>query len=445
VQPDRGVAELLSKFARYCAQAHGCAEITVVDAQSERAPRFVSFPCDRFDCDALSAMSTRPEPSALSEDALAYCQFSLDRGLAASVAPERLRAAIRSARASLIFLAPNQDDRLIAPEACARALANADLHPLFTGTVRDIKGRASGRLAIVERAPVQTAGAPDDFRVLAIVPTFNEEDIIEQTLRYLTTQNIEVHLLDNWSTDRTVERARRFLGTGLVRIERFPADARPNTYDLTRILRRVEQIGMEATHANWIVLHDADERRCGPFDGVGLRDALWRADRSGYSCIDHVTLNFWPVDEEFDPERRDLEEHFQYFEFSQHAGHFHQRRAWRRSDAPVSLAASAGHNVTFAGRRIYPYKFLLKHYPIRSRAHGIRKVLQERRARLNPIEHAGGWHQQYEDVNPDHFVRERDSLLRFDPQTFADDYLIERLSGVGIYDEPPSWATPPRW
>src|SRR5690606_16142948 len=129
------------------------------------------------------------------------------------------------------------------------------------------------------------------------------------------------------------------------------------------ILTRIEQIATDQAWARWVVLHDADERRRSPWPGVGLREALWRVDQAGFSCVDHVTLNFWPVDDSFDSQGADLEQQFQFFEFSNHAGHFHQRRAWKRSDQPVRLAPSAGHDVAFEGRRVFPYKFLLKHYP----------------------------------------------------------------------------------
>lgn len=73
------------------------------------------------------------------------------------------------------------------------------------------------------------------------------------------------------------------------------------------------------------------------------------------------------------------------------APEFIQRKAWRRpADAgTVSLVPSGGHDVLFAGRRIYPYKFLLKHYSIRSQRHGGKKVWRERKSRWNEGERAG--------------------------------------------------------
>ena len=49
-------------------------------------------------------------------------------------------------------------------------------------------------------------------RISIIIPTYNEENYIEETLRSIRRQgynDIEVMLADNASTDRTQERARR--------------------------------------------------------------------------------------------------------------------------------------------------------------------------------------------------------------------------------------------
>ena len=45
------------------------------------------------------------------------------------------------------------------------------------------------------------------------------------------------------------------------------------------------------------------------------------------------------------------------------------------------LAGSGGHEAVFTGRRVFPYNFLSKHYPVRSQAHGERKIFVERSAR----------------------------------------------------------------
>jgi hypothetical protein len=330
------------------------------------------------------------------------------------------------------------------------ALAERDLAPAFLGYAPD-GARDPQRhsvVALLEGASATAARVgppPDDFRVVAIVPVRNEEDVVAQTLSDLIGQGLEVLLLDDWSTDATVRRARPFLGRGLLGVERDPARGASETYDLRAVLRHVEDVAERSSEASWIVLHDADERRRSPWPGVTLRDAIWRVDQSGYTCVDHVTLNFWPTDDApFDPDGPDLEQRFLHFEFSAHEGHFHQRRAWKQLGVPVGLRRSAGHDVDLPDRRVYPYKFLLKHYPFRSQANGEAK-LRERTRRWNVEERALGWHRQYDQLATQRVVRDPASLLRFDPATFFERYLVERLSGAGVFHDVPPWATPPHW
>lgn len=404
-------------------------------------PRWLNDLClylqSAYNCEEIVRIDATTQPRA-HDLCVAFC--CLDEASDETDMLEAVRSAMRHAPVGIVCTRSERKTDLHGWQAELKA---AGLHVAFSGRSR--QDDDAWLVAIVQLTTARMEAAPNRFRVLAVVPTFNEEDVIGQTLQYLTAQGIEVHLLDNWSTDCTVERARAFLDRGLRTIERFPADRPSDTYDLARIMQRVEEIHAESSWASWVMLHDADERRRGPWPSVGLRDALWYVERCGFSCIDHVTLNFWPTDNEFAPAGADLEEHFHHFEFSTHPGHFHQRRAWRQQRQPVLLTASGGHDVQFAHRCVYPYKFLLKHFPIRSDAHGARKVLQERMPRFNSQERDQGWHQQYDEMPARGFVRSPNTLQRFEAETFASEYLLERLFGINVFERPPPWATPPTW
>jgi hypothetical protein len=90
----------------------------------------------------------------------------------------------------------------------------------------------------------------------------------------------------------------------------------------------------------------------------------------------------------------------------------------------LSLAEGA-----FDGRRVYPYRFLMRHYTFRSQAQqGERKIFKERRPRRSLAEHARGWHYHY-DLYPDGhvFIRNPADLHQFD-DTFYRTLLVERLT-----------------
>jgi hypothetical protein len=325
------------------------------------------------------------------------------------------------------------------PERLASVLTGFAAPPAFVGTA---PGSEDGRtaIAIVDRRVVPPLAAPTSLRILAVMTAYNEADIIGPALEALATVGIDVHLIDNWSTDGTYEIAQRSLGRGLVALERFPEAATP-TFELGSLLQRVEAVAA-ASGADWAIHHDVDERRSGPWPARSLRDAIWSVHQSGFNAIDHTVLDFRPIDDGFVP-GTDYATYFRHFEFGATPDLALQVKAWRNTGQPVRLADSGGHEAGFAGRRIFPYKFLLKHYPIRSQAHGERKVFAERRGRWNPVEREKGWHVHYDDIGPGHqFVRPTRGLTEFVDGETEQRLLVPIISGIGIFPSGvPSWAT----
>lgn len=313
-------------------------------------------------------------------------------------------------------------------------LAAGGLDPAFAGhTINNDRDRLKRTsLVILDRrrgGPVEPA--PDDFTVTAVLPAFNEADIVEFSVRRLVEQGIHVRLVDNWSTDDTVERVEA-LGLGdMVRVERFPEAGPSESYDWAAILANTERIAAELAEG-WVIHQDVDEVRLPPWPGVTLRDALHHVQRCGYNAVDHTVIDFRPTDHHELAPGDDVEALLRHFEFGTRPGHFLQLKAWHAGVGRVDLASSGGHEAAFAGRRVFPYKFLSKHYPVRSQAHGERKVLAERVARWNAEERARGWHHHYDAVGEGHrFVYDADGL-HVDDGTFGTEFLTERLTGVGI-------------
>ena len=274
---------------------------------------------------------------------------------------------------------------------------------------------------------------PASFDVLAVMCAYNEADIVAESIRRLVDDGIRVHVIDNWSTDGTYEIVRSLVAAhpGRVAVERFPARAASDTYDWHALLERVETVAA-ASSADWVVHHDVDEYRTSPWEGVGLRAGLWAAHSAGYSAVDFKVLDHRLIAAEgFEP-GADFVDFFRHFDFGDETADDLQVKAWLNTGRRVRLADEGGHNASFAGRRLHPYKFELHHYSIRSQQHGERKVHQERRARWNPSERERGWHVQYDEVHTDHdFVRDPVALVEWDPRqpaSFHTAYLVERLT-----------------
>lgn len=241
------------------------------------------------------------------------------------------------------------------------------------------------------------------MKIIAIVSAYNEDDIIYHVIGDLVSQGIEVYLINHNSSDNTVLEASRWLCKGLVHIENFPDEAgypenNFNNYVWTDILKRKEELAV-TLGADWYIHHDADEFRESPFPGVSLRSGIALADLLGFNAIDFALLNFRPTDNSFVP-GGDVRESLRWFEWGE-AFNSLQIKAWKNTGRPVNLTTHAGHSVLFPGRLIFPLKFILRHYPIRSQQHGLQKVLKQRKTRFLQEERDKGWHLHYDEVQED--------------------------------------------
>src|SRR5262249_6230527 len=145
--------------------------------------------------------------------------------------------------------------------------------------------------------------------------------------------------------------------------------------------------------ADWFLHQDADEIRQAPWP-VPLADAIQWVDQLGFNCIDFAVINFPPVDNGF-RQGMDPATYFSYCAPGQSFDQL-QRKCWKATGQRVMLANRGGHDVEFPEKRIFPIQFILRHYPVRSQEHGLRKVLVERRQRYRRAELERGWHIQYD-------------------------------------------------
>lgn len=231
-----------------------------------------------------------------------------------------------------------------------------------------------------------------NMRPLAIIPVYNESDILPAVLKHLDQQGCDVYLLDNWSTDLPPE----FISSLATNYERWPAE-HPTMYDWTGILCRIEEIALDRGVGRWVMLHDADEIRRAPeqWPRLNLSQALKHAQDFRYNAVSFAVRTYAPVDDSWTP-GADPEAHFRFWKREHVDDRLPHIKAWLQSNQRVDLHTHGGHQVLFAGRKVCPERFILKHYPIRSQSHGERKVLQERLPRYLPAERARQWHVQYD-------------------------------------------------
>jgi hypothetical protein len=160
--------------------------------------------------------------------------------------------------------------------------------------------------------------------------------------------------------------------------------------------------------------------------GVGLCHCL--------DCRKHhgALFRFTDSDEQvpFSPDAR------RFFYFGRHAAHQVQIKAWKNQGLVYDLISSGGH-VADTGSRVFPLKFLTRHYPLRSTKQASTKIFRDRLPRIEREHRELGWHNHYDIFRHIASIQpwRRHELLVFDPVVFGMEFLVERLSGIGIETE----------
>ena len=222
------------------------------------------------------------------------------------------------------------------------------------------------------------------MRAIAIVATYNEERFIGACLDNLIAQGLDVYLIDNQSTDRTVAIAERYAQRGLIGIETLP---RRGFFSLQEQCERKETLA-STLDADWFIHVDADQIVLPPRSDVSLLQAFADVDAQGYNAVYFHQFAFIPTHEAPDHDHPQFQQTMRWY-YPHESSFPHSLRAWKRQDAPVELTWSGGHRVRFPGLRMCPTPFRYRHYLFLSIAHAARKYAEKR---FDPAEIEKGWH-----------------------------------------------------
>ncbi len=292
-------------------------------------------------------------------------------------------------------------------------------------------------------------------RVVAILATYNEERFIRGCIEHLIGQGVCVYLIDNCSTDRTVEIAREYLGRGVVGIETFPR--REGIYRWQAILERKEELA-STLEADWFMHVDADEIRLPPRADQTLAEAFAEVEEAGYNAVDFQEFVFVPTRESPDHDHPDYQRTMRwYYPFSPSSSP-HRVNAWRQQSGPVGLADSGGHKLSFPGMKLYPVKFPMKHYLFLSGEHLLQKYGNRS---FEKAELDRGWHSWRARLNEENIVLPSQDELKtytsdqeLDPSNprrrhMAEDWAFSgrewwpNREGIGEYAIRWKWVTKP--
>ncbi len=269
-----------------------------------------------------------------------------------------------------------------------------------------VRRRDSG----IEASRSTVTNEKGSMRVVAILASYNEERFIAGCLEHLFEQGVEAYLIDNCSTDRTVEIAERYLKRGLIGIETLPRTE--DVYKQRPIHERKEELAA-TLEADWFMHMDPDEIRLPPRSDRTLAQAFAEVDAQGYNAVNFMEFAFVPTKEAPDHDHPRFQQTMRwYYPFQRSFPQWrpHRRNAWKRQAEKVDLAGRGGHRVRFPGLRLYPQFFKMRHYLFLSVPHALRKWVDRN---YDETEVEKGWHGWRASLTPEKIRLPSQKELRY--------------------------------
>jgi len=227
-----------------------------------------------------------------------------------------------------------------------------------------------------------------------MIPVYNESDIIESVVRHLISQGVDLVILDNGSTDGTYEICSRFLGHGVLSIEKLITEH--FNFDLLE-----QQLYQQVLNrdADWALLSGADEFLESPYPHVTLEKAIESDDQKGYNLIQFNNFEFWPTEQDYASHEPDAKKRIKYYTWNDDM----QFRCWKIIPN-IRVTGTTGHYPQFPEGhkvRIPHTKYILRHYRVRSYEQGVRKIFIDRLPRYPEEDRKKGLHVQYDKFERD--------------------------------------------
>jgi len=213
------------------------------------------------------------------------------------------------------------------------------------------------------------------MKIIAIIPTYNEADIIEEVIQHLLSQKLEIIVLDNFSNDGTFEICKKFSDQGLLKLSQFKS----NTFDISLNTRILYDMAIREG-AEWVVLSAADEFLETGIQNRTLKDEIEKDASDGYNLIQFDRFDFFMTDND-GGSAKTIKEKLTYYSCQGE----HVYRAWKCIPG-IDLESGGSHYPYFpegSGYKIYPKKFVLRHYPFRNKIQAENKVKERTRGRDN--------------------------------------------------------------
>jgi len=228
-----------------------------------------------------------------------------------------------------------------------------------------------------------------------MMAVYNDEDFISEVLENAISQGIELVLLDDGSTDNTYEICSKFLGKGILELYLHKS----NSWNEEENHRILHDLALRH-NPDWLILFGSDEFLESWNNKVTLEDAISQVDREGYNLIQFNWFNFFLTSKD-DEQSKSIKEKLKYYSWASD----YLYRSWKNIPG-VELKVRGGHYPIFPQGityKIYPRKFVLRHYQFRN-IEQFKKKVQDRIKKIKGTTRGKlGWIQSYKTILDNNF------------------------------------------
>ncbi len=207
-----------------------------------------------------------------------------------------------------------------------------------------------------------------------MIPTYNDEDIIEEVIEHLLSQDIELVVLDNGSTDNTFQICKKFSDKGLIKLEQFKSDL----FDWVLILNKLYDMAIFES-PDWVLRSDSDQFLESGINNLTLKDVISQSEVGGYNIIQFDRFDFFMTDKN-NKNAKSVKEKMPYYSYQTDYAY----RAWKFVPG-INVAGHMGHCPIFPSDVVYkfdPKKLVIRHYLFRNKQQSEKKV-QDRIRRIS--------------------------------------------------------------
>lgn len=219
------------------------------------------------------------------------------------------------------------------------------------------------------------------MRKLGVLLCYNDGDLLEDSIRYLLEQDHHLIVWDHGSTDQTSAVIQRFLSE-LIETRSVPREF--DFYDLYPEMSR-HLVESYTSQYDWISWPDQDEFLEGPSRSASYQESLLEVFQSSCNWIQFNNFNFWYTTADKPEIQSPIERIRHYSIFPDCAPRI---RSWRSS---ATNLREFNHNPPLGAA--WPYRFNLRHYPMRSPEQMQARLLRDRAGLLR-----GGSNYHYENM-----------------------------------------------